>query len=101
MIFNDLNTEWGQLLQPTQDIMEAYITLQREEEFQSRFREHEETIKPLWTRFQELFLQQVKGHRNKNRKFSQSQLLQPHITGASNRSPIWTTCMQREQTTPS
>ena len=47
MIFNDLNTEWGQLLQPTQNIMQAFITLPREEVFLSRFRGHEDTMKPL------------------------------------------------------
>ena len=33
MVFNGFNTDWGQPLQPTQDIMQAYIALPREEEF--------------------------------------------------------------------
>ena len=38
MVFNDLNTEKGQLLQPTQDIMQAYITLPRQKKiFQANF----------------------------------------------------------------
>ena len=82
MVFNDLDIEWGQLLHPTQGIMQAYIALPWEKETQTRFRGKEKYIKPLRTIFSEHFLQQVTGQRNKNRMFSNSRLLQQrmHLT---------------------
>ena len=56
--------------------MQAYIRLPREKEFLSIFWGHEKTIKLLGTRFRDLFLQQVTGHRNINHMFSHLHLLQ-------------------------
>ena len=55
MVFNDLNTEKGLLLQPTQEIMQAYITLPRQEKFQSKFCGQVKIIKPLWAFFKSYF----------------------------------------------
>ena len=82
MVFNQLDTDWGHLLQPSMRIMQAYTALPQEEEILTRFRENEKFIKPLWTQFSKNFQQQVTAHRDKNRMFSNSQKVQQrmHLT---------------------